>query len=173
MTKVVLVLGMVYGFSANAQEPSEELCYPLIHGENGLGSRNSMFLPPLITNGDKWSSYIYITNASYESVNVKLEFLNYDGSTYIPYDMTYSGQFNVNNSPLNLNSGGAILGAHQTGWVSILDAGISHLTGFIGRVYWQADKCMDKAITVNIRNSYSSSTRYDQGYVTLNGGKPF
>ena len=39
-----------------------------------MGSRNSMFLPVLITT-QEWYSHIHITNTSYKTINVTLFFL--------------------------------------------------------------------------------------------------
>jgi len=51
ISKLLLALSLASCFSVQAQAENQDLCYPLAHGENGLGSRNSMFLPTLITEG--------------------------------------------------------------------------------------------------------------------------
>ena len=170
LCKLGAILGLLFNSSAYA---NSELCYPLVHGENGLGSTNAMYLPNLYTSGANWYSTIHVTNAGYQPVNVKLEFFNFDGSAYFPYDTVSNAQFSGENSPINLNSGGAILRPNQTGLIIIHDSALDHAKGMIGKVSWQADSCLDKAIVVNVRTVYSSGHGYDQGLVFLNGGNPF
>lgn len=166
---LLLAMGLASGFSVQAHTDNQDLCFPLAHGENGLGSRNSMFLPTLITQGDNWYSVIYITNASLTPVNVKLDFLYYDGSTYIPYDYSYTGQFNAQNSPLNI----AILKPFQTGNFIIEDDNLFASKGINGKVQWQANKCIENALRVDVRTVQRNGSSYSQGLITLNGGNPF
>jgi len=168
-----LSLGLLTCFTAQANQSSDELCYPLAHGENGLGSRNSMFLPTLITEATGWNAYIYITNTSYKPVNVRLDFLNYNASPYEPHTVTYFGQFSASNSPIDTSGVPALLGPHQTGFIRIFDDNVSQNIGFTGKVQWQADACIDKALRVDVRNAYLNGNRYSQGFVMLNGGNSF
>jgi len=168
---LLLAMGLTSGFSAQAHTENQDLCYPLAHGENGLGSRNSMFLPSFFTQSQSWSAAIFVTNTSYKSINVQFEFLKYDASPYAPYDVTFRGEFNNDNYPLNSEI--AILKPFQTGVITIHDNNNDNNKGFTGKVKWQTDSCLDKAIKVDIRNSYFTNSRFDQGFITLNGGNPF
>lgn len=167
---VALTTAVALSHYAQADSP---VCYPLVHGEDGLGSTNSMYLPNLYTAGSEWYSVIFVTNTQKKPVNVKLNFFNFNGSTYIPYDTRQYGQFSSSNSPLSLDLGGAILRENQTGQIIIHDNALDHTKGMVGKVSWQADSCLDKAIVVNVRTVHTSSQRYDQGLVFLNGGNPF
>lgn len=167
--KLFLVVGLANAFTTQANVVNQDLCYPLAHGEEGMGSRNSMFLPVLITT-QEWHSHIHITNTSYKTINVTLDFLNYDASPYAPYSVEHFGQFSSKNSPIN--SSIAILKPFETGNITIYDNSTSYHESFTGRVSWQADACIDKAIRVDVRTNLGGSN-FNQGFVILNGGNPF
>jgi len=173
ISKLLLALGLASCFSVQAQTENQDLCYPLAHGENGLGSQNSMLTPALIVGSVGWNTYVYVTNTSYKPINIKLEFLKYDATPYDPVRFRYFGIFDENNSPLNISTGGAILKPFETGGVDLYHNSISRNDGVIGRVSWQADFCLDKATKVDIRTFYDYGTNHGQGFVTLNGGNPF
>jgi len=173
INKLLLGVGLASCFSVQAQTENQDLCYPLAQGENGLGSQNSMLLPTLVTGGVEWTTYLYFTNASDKPINVKLDFLKYNAAPYIPYTYTYSGQFSATNSPLQSDSGVALLKPLETGRLVIFDDNSPHEEGFTGRVYWQADACLDSALKVDIRTAYNGNSRLDAGFITLNGGNPF
>ncbi len=171
LIKTVLAMGMMCGFTANAHEESEELCYPLVHGENGMGSANFMYTPILFTVKPVWRSYIFVTNASEKNVNVRFSFMNSDGSKYVPYSVTHHGQFTEDNSPIEQGLGWAILRPNESAYVILYDD--NKLDGFTGKVIWQANACIEKAITAYIRTYRYDNTSMDLGLVPLNGGNPF
>jgi len=173
ISKLLLALSLASCFSVQAQAENQDLCYPLAHGENGFGSKNSMLLPTLVTGGPNWTTYLYFTNASDKPINVKLDFSKFDASPYKPYSYRYAGQFSAANSPLQSDSGVALLKPLETGRLVIYDGNSPHDSGFIGQAHWQADACLDSALRVDVRSVYEDGSRYSQGLVTLNGGNPF
>ncbi len=145
-------------------------CYPLAIGEGGQGSTNSLHLPHFVT-ASKWSGTIWLTNTSDKYVNVTLNFKNYDGSTYLPQDYSFVGEFDSNNSPFALATGGAILQSGRSARIVINDA--SRTDSMIGTVDWQADACIDDALVVSFRSQYSDAGRLGTSQMILNDGQPF
>jgi len=57
---------------ATAHE-EQDLCYPLAHGEDGMGSSNFKYTNHLAFDST-WYTYVYVTNVSHKSVNIKMPF---------------------------------------------------------------------------------------------------
>jgi len=155
-------------FNAQAHDDPQQHCYPLEHGENGLGS--TKHLPHFRTSG-VWVANYYVTNTSDKPVNVKYRFKLGDGSAYQPRDVNLYESFNTGNSPLSTDTGGAILLPGQTGRVHILDDNLGSV--LTGTVHWQADSCIGHALVVSARNSYWSGSYSGNTTIFLNGGNPF
>ncbi len=173
MSKITLLsaVALSLGFStvalaSNAPAPT---CYPIEHGENGMGSTNSMFLPHVFTQSN-WQYFVTVTNTSDKFVNVKLDFKSPDGSQYTPYSFSLSGMFNSTNSPLSIN-GGAVLKPNETAKIAITDP--ANAVPLFGSITWQADACIDNAIVVSARSQFSDATRLGSTLIHLNNGQPF
>jgi|GEM_PF-2364044 len=147
---------------ATSNTYANEVCYSLAHGENGRGSSNITHTPILFTSGSHWPAFIYLTNVSFKPLNIKIEFVNYDASPYLPRNYELHGQFDNDNSPLNILTGGAILKAQQSAFVRINDDNAS--AGIIGKITWQADSCLDNPLSINIRNEQIASNPNDLEY---------
>ena len=145
-------------------------CYSLPHGKDGQGSYNTMYLPHQITSGP-WTSFIYVTNAGYETVNVKLNFTRYNGTDYKPYDVSYGGAFNNNNSPLKVVEGSAMLRPKHSALITIRED--EYFAPLAGYIRWQADSCIDKSLVVSVRSHYDDNLRSNSSLFFLNGGNPF
>lgn len=154
-----------------AHDDPQKHCYPLAHGEEGLGSTNSIYMPFIHTRGSSWASRIYLTNTSNKNLNVKFTLRTEDGATYTPTQYSVSGSFSPTNSPLDDASGGAILAPFKSGHIHIHEDAYQGI--FTGKITWQADACLESAMTGALRIEYVNSDRYDQGLVVLNGGNPF
>lgn len=147
---------------------SEATCYPLVHGENGMGSTNSLNLPHMRT-ASTWTGQVYLTNTSDSFVNVKLKFSDYAGAHYAIYDHSFDGAFSQSNSPFN-TIGGAILKPNETAKVIIYDDNFQD--ALVGRVEWQADACIKEALVVSVRNNFNGPSAAST-LLFLNGGLPF
>lgn len=157
--------------SANASATTgQDLCYPLAHGENGLGSTNSKYLAHHSINTG-WQSSFYVTNVSEKPVNIKLNFNDANGAAYTFPNTLFYDNFSSGNSPLDNLGGGAILTPGQTGLVIL--SGPSFPGTVTGKVTWQADACLKEAIIATVRNVRHSSTLYSQGLFPINNGDPF
>ena len=160
----------VTSMNAFAHDDSQKLCYPLLHHEGKMGSKNSVYTPFMRT-ANKWSSHFYLTNTSDKNLNVKIVLRTQDGEIYTPTQYTLDGGFSSINSPFDHVVGGAILQPFKTGQVVIQE---DHFTqNFTGQITWQADACLEHAMTGAARISFASSNNYDQGLVLFNGGQPF
>lgn len=168
---LVFLLSLTGLICASKALANDELCYPLAIGENGLGSTNFQYLPPMITSGTNYKLYIFMQNVGPKSVNVKLTTHRSDASIYSPYDVDPGGVLSANNSPLNIESGGAILRPGELGYIAIYDQNMSEF--FTGKISWQADACLKEALIVTVRNYYLTSYRFDAGIMLINDGKPF
>ena len=157
--------------NAMAHDDAQEHCYPLAHGEEGLGSRKTYHIPYLYANNSQWNSLINIKNTSHKNINVKITFRKFDGSVFVPHRVDNYGEFASGNSPINLEHGGAILKPLESGLVTIRYSGFTQ--DFTAEISWQADSCIPHAISGSLRNRYISGDRFDQSLVLLNGGKPF
>jgi len=157
--------------NAMAHDDAQEHCYPLAHGENGLGSRNTMSIVSLNANGREWNTFLSLKNTSLKNINVKVKFRKNDGNTFVPIRIGYNEQFLGENSPINLKQGGAILKPFETGVVAIRDSGIND--SFSVEVSWQTDSCIPHAISGALKNRYIAGSQYENALVLLNGGKPF
>lgn len=153
-------------FASSAPAPE---CYPLVHGENGQGSTNSLYLPHLYLDST-WESYISVTNTSSEFVNVKLNFKDSAGVLALPRGVDYYGAFNASNTPLSVNSGGAILKPNESARVRVANVPVAEAV--FGSISWQADSCIDSALLVTVRSQYSEN-RLASSLMLLNNGQPF
>ena len=156
-------------FNAQAHDDPQQHCYPLEHGENGLGSTNSMHLPHFETTGS-WIANYYVTNTGDKPVNVKYRFKLGDGSAYQPQDRDLRERFNSGNNPLSIDTGGAILLPGQTGRIIIRDDNLD--TTLTGTVHWQADSCITHSLVASARSSTWGSNSSNTT-IFLNGGNPF
>lgn len=157
-------------FNALAHDDAQPLCYPLAHGENGLGSTNEFTLPHLETNGN-WRAFIVMTNTSDKNINVKLRFTDYNGQNYTPSNYLLEGSFHTSNNPFEVNPYGAVLFPGKTSRSIIFDSG--NTQALAGKVSWQADACIESALSVTVRSHYSESGKMASNIMPLNGGKPF
>ena len=161
----------VISMNAFAHDDSQKLCYPLLNHEGNMGSTNSVYMPFMHTNGSGWSSHFYLTNTSDKNLNVKVVLRTQDGEVYTPTHYSLSGGFSSINSPFDHVVGGAILKPFKTGQVSIREDHFSK--NLTGQITWQADVCLEHAMTGAARIYYIDSNRFDQGLVLFNGGQPF
>ena len=168
----VSALVFLFGFSPSvfaSSAPAPE-CYPLVHGENGQGSTNSLYLPHLYLDSH-WVAHISVTNTSKEFVNVKLNFKESRGIPALPNSVTYHGAFNTSNSPLSVNSGGAILKPNESARIAVLNVPIDE--SLFGTISWQADSCIDSALLVSVRSQYNVNVGFATSLMLLNNGQPF
>jgi len=156
--------------STLAHDDAQKHCYPLPNGEDGMGSSNSIHMPYMYTKGTGWQSIVYVTNTSNKNLNVKITLRKQNGDVYTPTHTKMGGSFSPTNSPFDNVVGGAILRPFQSAHVQILDDNLNEV--FTGKVTWQADACLESAMTGAHRAHYLDSSRYDQG-LTFNGGNPF
>lgn len=171
-TKLAFITGlltMLIQTQAFADAPPAT-CYAIPHGEDGMGSTNSLHLPHMQTRNN-WSAKVFVTNTSNKFVNVKLNFSNFDGSTYTPTTTELEGEFSSGNSPLSLETGGAVLKPGRTALVIIRDDNKSN--ALVGKITWQADVCIDRALLVSVRNNLQESGRASTTLIPLNNGFPF
>ena len=161
----------VTSMNALAHDDSQKLCYPLIHHEGRMGSANSVYMPFMHTSGSGWSSYFFLTNTSDKNLNVKIVLRTQDGDVYTPTQYSLTGAFSSVNSPFDQVVGGAILKPFKTGEVYIMEDHFSQ--SFTGKITWQADACLEHAMTGAARIYYLDSSHFDQGLVLFNGGQPF
>ena len=161
----------VTSMNAFAHDDSQKLCYPLLNHEGRMGSTNSVYMPFMHTNGSSWSSFFYLTNTSDKNLNVKIVLRTQDGEVYTPTHYSLDGAFSSVNSPFDQVVGGAILKPFKTGEVRIRENHFSQ--NLTGKITWQADACLEHAMTGAARIHYIDSNHYDQGLVLFNGGQPF
>jgi len=166
-----LLLACTLGITntATAHDDPQQHCYPLEHGENGLGSTNAFHLPHFFTSG-VWLANYYVTNTSDKPVNVKYRFKLGDGSAHQPRGVNLSESFNTGNNPLSTDTGGAILQPGQTGRVRIEDDNLGSV--LTGTIHWQADSCIGHALVASARSTYWGSSSFNTT-IFLNGGNPF
>jgi len=156
--------------STLAHDDAQKHCYPLPNGEDGMGSSNSIHMPFMHTGG-KWQSRIYVTNTSDKNLNVKATLRTNDGEVYTPVQYSMIGAFSPTNSPFDHLVGGAILKPLKSAEIHIYDNNFHE--SFTGKVTWQADACLESAMTGAYRAFYSTTSRFDQGLTVFNGGNPF
>jgi len=157
--------------NALAHDDAQKHCYPLPNGENGMGSSNSTYIPFMHTGSANWTSAIYLTNTSDKNLNVKITLRTRDGEVYTPIQYSMFGAFSPTNSPFDHVVGGAILKPFKSAEIHLKDDNFHE--NFTGKVTWQADACLESAMTGAHRAHYSNSSRYDQGLTVFNGGNPF
>lgn len=158
--------------TAQTQESNnaQQHCYPLEHGENGLGSTNSMYIPHLLTHGG-WTGFFYYTNTSQKNVNIKLDLKRENGNAYVPFEVVFSSEFDHIADISALSNGGVVLKPGRTGWFAIIDNSTTEVLS--GKITWQADSCLPSAVVASLRNQYADGSRIDNGHVLFNDGKPF
>jgi len=156
--------------SAMAHDDAQEHCYPLAHGENGLGSSNTYHIPFIHTN-QFWLTYLYMTNVSDKKINVKVKFLKQNGDVNLPTNYILGGGFNNVNSPFVDLGESAVLKPFETGQIYLESS--NDTNSFTGQIIWQADSCIQTALSTAYRVVRNTNNGFDQGLVLLNGGKPF
>jgi len=156
-------------FSAQAHDDTQQHCYPLEHGENGLGSRNEKHLSYLLTHDD-WFSTVYVSNVSNEPLNIKLSLITESNQPHQAQDFQLNGSFDQSNSPIH-NNIGAILKPGFSGRIAVYD----HLetNTLTGKIQWQADTCLNEAIVVSIRTARWEGSSAVSSTAFVNGGNPF
>jgi len=153
-----------------AHDDTQKHCYPLAHGEEGMGSSNSIYAPFVYTGGN-WQSMISLTNTSTKNLNVKITLRTNNGEVYTPIQYSMFGAFSATNSPFDQVVGRAILKPFKSTEIYIYDDNVHE--SFTGKITWQADACLESAMTGALRIEYFNSSHYDQGFVLFNGGNPF
>lgn len=152
-------------------------CYPLAHGENGLGSRASITIPPFLASGaNRWQ--LYATNIGETAVNVSLKLFDENGQRWFPSGTTavsYLGKFSASNTPIvSLNDEGpAKLSSLNSGWIGIDDRAPQNVLS--GALTWQADKCLTEPTlspSIDILAEYGNTRDHGRN-ITVNGGNPF
>jgi len=155
---------------AMAHDENQIECYPLAHGENGLGSTNFAYIPQLRIN-DWWTARFYVNNVSEKPVNVKAFLTDNNGGAFEYDDLEHFDNFNDSNSPMNINAGGAILKPGKGGEFTFK---LRNKTRRVfGKISWQADACINNALVVSVRNELITPERYGFSTTLLNSGKPF
>ncbi len=149
------------------QALAESACYPLAHGENGMGTLGELPLPAVITRQEQWTSWIYLTNVTDQHVNVKITHKRSNGQPYLT-NADQSGAWSDAVSPIYEWT---ILEAGETAAVAVRADDINDFLS--GKIEWQALSCINHALTASVRNVYSGGHGYDQGFVLLNNGLPF
>ena len=166
---VLATLSPLITFSAQAHDDPQQHCYPLAHGENGLGSRNEKHLSYLLTH-DNWFSTVYVSNVSNEPLNIKLSLITESNQPHQVQNFQLYGSFDQSNSPIH-NNIGAILKPGFSGRIRIYDnLGTNTLTG---KIQWQADTCLNEALVVSIRTTRWEGSSAVSSTAFVNGGNPF
>lgn len=148
-------------------------CYPQKGAEGGMGSQNTIVIPPF--RAHETTRYdVIVSNIGRMPVNVKLRLFNHNGNYHLPGNLSFAHNFSAENNPVEQldGSGGAWLKSLETGFVRITDTDHSgHFTGFLT---WQANKCLtEPTLSVTLQNSVWGGSYYDGGFITVNGGNPF
>ena len=148
-------------------------CYPLEGVEGGMGSQNTIVIPPFRAHGTTRFDMI-VSNIGHIPVNVNLRLIDQNGNYHLPNNLSFSHNFSSVNSPVERldGTGGASLKSLEIGFVRITDTVHSgHFTGFLT---WQADRCLtEPTLSVTLQNSVWGGSYYDGGFITVNGGNPF
>lgn len=163
--------------AASVVENGKITCFPLAHGENGMGSQASVVVPPFFLRGSSLVE-LFVKNIGSDGVNVNLKLFDEDGNQWVPAQTPlYRGHFDIANSPIREldGSGAALLKSFETGFMQLDDD--SELKIVSGVLTWQANKCLEKAMLSVDMSVYrffkGSPTRDHSRSVTINGGNPF
>lgn len=168
-----LTLFVVSSWSVSQSSYAAIECYPLEGAEGGMGSRNTVVIPPFRAH-EKMRYDVVVSNVGSFPVNVKLRLFDQHGNYHEPNSVSLSHYFSAENSPMERvnRTGGASLNPLQTGFLRLSDTNHSgHFTGFLT---WQADRCLtEPTLSVTLQNSVWGGSYYDGGFITVNGGNPF
>lgn len=168
---------MMNSAAASVVENGKITCFPLAHGENGMGSQASVIVPPFFVQGSSLVE-LFVKNIGSDGVNVNLKLFDEDGNQWVPSQApVYRGYFNAANSPIRQldGTGVALLKSFETGFVQIDDNSETKIIS--GVLTWQANTCLDKAtLSVDMsvyRHFETTPLRDNSRSVTINGGNPF
>ena len=178
---IFIVIFTVSSAMANTEyeikNPAEIIeCYELAHGENGMGSTNSIIIPPFVLEGASLFQFS-VVNIGEKSVNVHLTLFDQDGNRYEPLTgQTFLANFSSTNSPIRKldGTGAAILKSLESGWMRLdnSDPGFYHAV-----LTWQADSCLTEPTLVAYFDFQAifngGSDRDFTRVITINGGNPF
>lgn len=153
-----------------AHDDTQKHCYPLAHGEEGMGSSNSIYAPFVLSRGNGQIPLFFISNTSNKNINVKVTFRTWGGENYVPTKYLMSGGFSNSNSPFNVGNGGAILKPFESGRIRMDN---NEFDSLLGKITWQADACLETALVGAMANQYMDSRGFDKGFALFNGGNPF
>lgn len=170
----ILMMGSA---SASVVENGKITCFPLAHGENGMGSQASVIVPPFLVEGSA-EVELFVKNIGPNGVNVSLKLFDEDGNQWVPSQSTaYRGYFNPSNSPIRQldGTGVALLKSFESGYLKLDDNSESKIIS--GILTWQANKCLDKAtlsVDMSIYRSFPTTPLRDNSRsITIYGGNPF
>ncbi len=181
-TSLTAIAGAFLSFSAVAHnfdpDPKTIECYDLPNGENGKGSRNSVYIPPFKIAGGNRRHWIGVTNIGAKAVNVRLTLFNAQGEAYTPTDYVLLEEFDEGNAPVpgSATNGVGLLSSFETGIIRLHEN--EYPGALSGVLTWQTNACLTKpTMTVTIYSISSSSNtngRFrSQSAVVVNGGNPF
>ena len=74
-------------------------------------------------------------------------------------------------APLDTYNGGGFLKPGESGVIGVFDD--HHMQDFTGSISWQADACIESALVVTVRSTYSKNDRMTDSRIFLNGGNAF
>lgn len=156
-------------FSGVASADSQQHCYALEYGKDGLGSTHSAFAPYVRSTSDH-KTFITVTNSGWEKVNLRITLRNYSGEVFEPTTWT-----NTINYPQSTNlfdqDEWTILKPFETAEVLIGDNLGSD--SYSAEIIWQADQCLENALVGSVRTEYQNGGQYDQAVTRLNSGRVF
>lgn len=176
---LVLLSTILPNFAHASEKPIDPLssstnsiqCYELPHGKNGMGSSNTVAIPPFYAYGN-YNFELFVTNTGDKPINVSLQFFDESGNLYYPDNgLVYSGAFADTNGVIKTdldNDGIALLRPLNSGYVKIRYEPEMVLSG---RITWQADECLSKP-TVSVTGNFGF-LRNAIGIININGGMPF
>ena len=166
MTAIAAAMATISGTAAAT---SQQHCYEVAHGYQGLASTNSAFSPYVRSNRD-YKTYITVTNSNWYNVNLRITLRNYSGEIFEPYSWT-----NTVNYPQSTNffdqDEWSILKPFQTAEVVIHDD--LGPDSYSAEIIWQVDRCLENTLVGSVRTEYQNGDRYDQAITRLNGGLAF
>jgi len=142
-------------------------CYNLAHGQDGLGSFKKALIPFVINKPGNWNSYINIVNTSEERVNVKVKIRDDKGVLLTPSNYSIQGNFMSNTIPFNHQTGGAILKPNYGAELALNE---TFNGNFTVELSWQADSCIDSALSTMMRVRYENGGEFDEVVNQFNGG---
>lgn len=142
-------------------------CYNLMHGKGGQGSFKKTVIPYVDNIGGNYNTFINIVNTSEERVNVKIKVRDAKGVLLTPSAYTIQGNFMSNTIPFNHQTGGAIL---KPAYGAELALNETFNGNFTVELTWQADACINSALSTMMRVRYENGGEFDEVVNQFNGG---